>query len=1199
MLSGEGASNLSRQSLHFPAGLLISSPKRRVPKLGRKHSNGSVLSSSSDTTFKSSESFGVRQPARNKIKRHNRGLATVFRGRSFKDEKSGLEDGADPATDDPTELSTQVTAPGILKIFGDEICAGANYKSVLATPCSSAQELLKEALERYSLDKNSSSDYVLCDVIGRSDEEHNWRTECFRVVSDNEKPLILQSLWKPKEGFARRFEMRRKVDVEEIAAKEKDTVTAGINAQARRLQMSRARASSALTDEEIESSFALWRSASEVNLSGKSRESRRRNRNPWVEATETEVDTEQLCLNLEKEETESSDDTSTQYSIHPPFEFPYFLLLQGYSSRKDFIIYVLNGSSHVFGRYLDEPRGEEERQKVDIQLSAPDICLQHCRVRRHEVSSSRESADGTELVTLIKPGKGAVVTHNGLRLCTESQLQPGDLLGMGAHYLFMYKDPTLRKLPVSQNPAWYPSPMLSLSPGGELMCKMCGCIVQENQQLVITPSAEKPAPRLKDSKGREYVFMYNLSQEDALLNWIINSPAKDSVHSKLSPAFLLCQCIQHSASSFRPTDFRRLLLRIASQIQTVMWEKSKELAATQRENETGDSEEVLPIRMPDLIPGLQPLIYWMSNSIELLHFIQQDVPKLLTWDQHTEQYDCHKDQLSSTKAASEEAMTVLEEVIMFTFQQSVYYLTKTLYTVLPGMLDSNPFATETAQLSIPPGVKDVLDIFQGTLSLLKEYRVHPELASQLFAYLFFFTNASLFNALMERGSGGGFYQWTKGVQIRANLDLLLDWIQGIGLGEQAAELFLKLSTAVNLLATPKETLLQANWRSLRSDFFSLNPSQLHHMLREYNPGRPCPPVWNPLPEDQHMARRTADILESFDNHPPLILPSSTFHLELGKPIAESLGLTSQLEHVKEFLQSLEEPESLATPKPSSVDQSPQSAEAGMGARAGEGAVPSVGVGMGAGAEVKMPSSADVSGHCANQDNSHHSSSMCGGKSLRMDHSLFHGHGPGSLRSCQAELAHKLKSLELQNSLPGQQDIGQKKLALDPSCLLTPPNTPQILELAEAENDPMELVCRRMVNGDRLEPCNESSLEDSCSQQKSEPGDEVFTVNLERGPHGLGLALVDGLKTLLNRSGIYIKSLVPDSPAAGCQRLRPGDRILAVNGTTVVGLDYQRARELLRSSGNKLCLLVAKSDSEMAMKVLTSSSYSDWSRDGKR
>uniref|UniRef100_UPI00398ED34C ras-associating and dilute domain-containing protein-like n=1 Tax=Pristiophorus japonicus TaxID=55135 RepID=UPI00398ED34C len=291
-----------------------------------------IGSNLSDTTAKSGEAFGVRQPARSKIKRHNRGLGTVFRGRSFKDQRASEEEGGD--TDDPTELSTQVTAPGVLKIFGDEICAGANYKSVLATPCSSAQELVKEALERYSLDKSSGSDYVLCDVIGRSDEDHQWRTECFRVVSDNEKPLILQSLWKPKEGFARRFEIRRKVDVDEIAAKEKDTVTAGINAQARRLQMTRARASSALTDEEIETSFALWRSVSELNLSMKTRESRPSIRSARIEALDPEEDKDRPCLSIEKEETESSDGSSTQFSIHPPFDFPYFLLLQGYCSRQ-------------------------------------------------------------------------------------------------------------------------------------------------------------------------------------------------------------------------------------------------------------------------------------------------------------------------------------------------------------------------------------------------------------------------------------------------------------------------------------------------------------------------------------------------------------------------------------------------------------------------------------------------------------------------------------------------------------------------------------------------------------------------------------------------------------------------------------------------------------------------------------------------
>ena len=58
------------------------------------------------------------------------------------------------------------------------------------------------------------------------------------------------------------------------------------------------------------------------------------------------------------------------------------------------------------------------------------------------------------------------------------------------------------------------------------------------------------------------------------------------------------------------------------------------------------------------------------------------------------------------------------------------------------------------------------------------------------------------------GSGGGFYQWSRGVQIRASLDLLMDWVQSVGLGDLALDFFQKLSAAVNVLATPKENLLQ-------------------------------------------------------------------------------------------------------------------------------------------------------------------------------------------------------------------------------------------------------------------------------------------------------------------------------------------------------------------------------------------------------
>lgn len=78
----------------------------------------------------------------------------------------------------------------------------------------------------YGLPKEEAQSYVLCDTIG-STGNRQWRPEGFRVVGDNERPLLLQSLWKPREGLARRFEIQRKSWVEERTSKDKDTITAG------------------------------------------------------------------------------------------------------------------------------------------------------------------------------------------------------------------------------------------------------------------------------------------------------------------------------------------------------------------------------------------------------------------------------------------------------------------------------------------------------------------------------------------------------------------------------------------------------------------------------------------------------------------------------------------------------------------------------------------------------------------------------------------------------------------------------------------------------------------------------------------------------------------------------------------------------------------------------------------------------------
>uniref|UniRef100_A0A673V6C7 Ras interacting protein 1 n=1 Tax=Suricata suricatta TaxID=37032 RepID=A0A673V6C7_SURSU len=199
----------------------------------------------------------------------------------------------------------------------------------------------------------------------------------------------------------------------------------------------------------------------------------------------------------------------------------------------------------------------------------------------------------------------------------------------------------------------------------------------------------------------------------------------------------------------------------------------------------------------------------MANTTELLSFVQE---KVLEMEKEADQED---PQLCNDLELCDEAMALLDEVIMCTFQQSVYYLTKTLYSTLPALLDSNPF-TAGAELpgpgaelaAMPPGLRPTLGVFQAALELTSQCELHPDLVSQTFGYLFFFSNASLLNSLMERGQGRPFYQWSRAVQIRTNLDLVLDWLQGAGLGDIATEFFRKLSIAVNLLCVPRTSLLK-------------------------------------------------------------------------------------------------------------------------------------------------------------------------------------------------------------------------------------------------------------------------------------------------------------------------------------------------------------------------------------------------------
>uniref|UniRef100_A0A2I3HJT1 Ras interacting protein 1 n=1 Tax=Nomascus leucogenys TaxID=61853 RepID=A0A2I3HJT1_NOMLE len=900
MLSGERKEGGSPRfgKLHLPVGLWINSPRKQLAKLGRRWpSAASVKSSSSDTGSRSSEPLppppphvelrrvGAVKAAGGASGSRAKRISQLFRGsgtgttgsggaggpgtpggaQRWASEKKLPELAAGVAPEPP--LATRATAPpGVLKIFGAGLASGANYKSVLATARSTARELVAEALERYGLagspgggpgESSCVDAFALCDALGRPAAagvgSGEWRAEHLRVLGDSERPLLVQELWRARPGWARRFELRgreeaRRLEQEAFGAVDNE----GTGAPSWRPQKNRSRAASggaALASpgpgtgsgapagsggKERSENLSLRRSVSELSLQGRRRRQQERRQQALSMApgaADAQIGT-----------ADPGDfDQLTQCLIQAPSNRPYFLLLQGY----------------------------QDAQVSGAPASHAQSPIPHLLVVRA----------GPEHPAMVRPSRGAPVTHNGCLLLREAELHPGDLLGLGEHFLFMYKDPRTGGSGPAR-PPWLPARPGATppGPGWAFSCRLCGRGLQERGEAL--------AAYLD---GREPVLRFRPREEEALLGEIVRAAAAGAGDlPPLGPATLLALCVQHSARELELGHLPRLLGRLARLIKEAVW-----VSAPQSHPE-GVPE--VPLTPEAVSVELRPLMLWMANTTELLSFVQEKV-------------------LEMEKEADQEDPQLCNDLELFQSLVSTSLFPQTLYSTLPALLDSNPF-TAGAELpgpgaelgAMPPGLRPTLGVFQAALELTSQCELHPDLVSQTFGYLFFFSNASLLNSLMERGQGRPFYQWSRAVQIRTNLDLVLDWLQGAGLGDIATEFFRKLSMAVNLLCVPRTSLLKASWSSLRTDHPTLTPAQLHHLLSHYQlgPGRGPPAAWDPPPAERE-AVDTGDIFESFSSHPPLILPLGSSRLRLTGPVTDD-ALHRELRRLRRLLWDLEQQE---------------------------------------------------------------------------------------------------------------------------------------------------------------------------------------------------------------------------------------------------------------------------------------------------
>ncbi|NXW78846.1 RADIL protein, partial [Hirundo rustica] len=1096
-------------------------------------------------------SSAMAPPSKSRLKRQSRLFSQVlYRTLSYKDRASASPAGAE---DDPAELSTQLSAPGILKIFGGNICAGTNYKSVLVTGSSGARELVKEALERYGLSQLSAGQYALCDVIGRfQGPEKQWQTEGLRVLGDHEKPLLIQDLWKPREGFSRRLELRRRAEVEEMAARDVDTTTAGqswVWGWDESPEPSRVRRGPPP---------ALRRSLSETSLGTPVR------RAGSGAAAGSGARLQRHCSTLPGSPAAARSGgggSSMRYSL---YQSPHLLLLQGYSQQHDSLVYLLNREQHTVGQ-------RTQASKPSISLSAPDILPLHCTIRKLRPSRHR-----SEEKLVLEPIAGAGISVNFAEVARTVVLRHGDLLSLGLYYLLLYKDP-MKAQPL---PAQTLLRLRALHPEGPHVCGACGSLLREKD-----PAAKKrgssPAggPR---TPRRKLQLEFEPAAEDVLLRRIMTLIEPGGDDHKLTPAFLLCLCIQHSATSFEPGDFGQLLLKAAKMIQRTVWERTRELAEKQSQHQ--DPATLSRFSITDLLPDLQHIIFWMANAIEILYFVQQKSPTYIQSMEEELDIKGSKESLfSSTITASEEAMTVLEEVIMYTFQQCVYYISKCLYVSLPALLECNPFQSECRESwrGIPPlpeELRRVVLIYQAVLDLLHQYEVHPEITSQMFAYLFFFSNTLLFNQLLDKGSSLGCYHWSQGVKLRASVRLLLEWLRGAGFEQLAQQFFAKLASVANLLAMPGSQLVQMTWPSLRAEFPALSPAQLHRVLSQCQAVMDvgCISAWQPGEEESPATFQPEEVLESFDNHPPIILPSGGFKVDLE---AETLddNIYRHLLYIRHFLWSLQSRSPHTSERPGSTLPKVPCVPRGV--------VPLLGGQEGLGSLCR-PLQAQARWPPWGAPLPRRISAPWEAVPSRRG-------TPSSAWPPEPQLQEKLKQLQL-----GRSPVPKAGTApTDSSCLLTPPTTPLNFDSGSPESPQgtgkgLQEPRRNGGSGTKggtPEGCSPTPYDYPTpeSSSRSSATDDfcyVFVVELERGPIGLGMGLIDGVHTPLCSPGIYIRTLIEDSPAAADGRLSIGDRILAVNGTSLIGADYQSAVDLIRSGGKKLRFLVAKSDIEIAKKI---------------
>ncbi|XP_058235782.1 tyrosine-protein phosphatase non-receptor type 13 isoform X2 [Hemibagrus wyckioides] len=94
--------------------------------------------------------------------------------------------------------------------------------------------------------------------------------------------------------------------------------------------------------------------------------------------------------------------------------------------------------------------------------------------------------------------------------------------------------------------------------------------------------------------------------------------------------------------------------------------------------------------------------------------------------------------------------------------------------------------------------------------------------------------------------------------------------------------------------------------------------------------------------------------------------------------------------------------------------------------------------------------------------------------------------------------------------------------------------------------------------------------------RTPPEREIICVTLKKDPkHGFGFIIVGEDNTGKLDLGIFIASIIPDGPADKDGRIRPGGRLISLNKTSLEGVTFSTAADILQNSPDEVELIVSQ------------------------